>query len=92
MRGALFLLGFLVFALGIVLSLPTIVLNAAGSDIQTKGQAITFIAGNVVKDVSSLSSKDSYTGENQTSFLSKIPSLSIVIGLVLILLAFLLKL
>lgn len=77
--------GFLIFALGIVLSLPAIILNASASDVQTKTEAVTFIVGNVVKDARSINSY------SPSSLLGRIPSLLIVIGLVLMLIAFLFR-
>lgn len=85
MRGSLFFVGFLVFALGIVLSLPTIILNASASNPQTKTEAVTLIVGNVVKDVSSMNSY------SPSSLFGKIPSLLVLIGVVLMAIALLFK-
>lgn len=86
MRSSLFTAGFLVLAFGIILLLPSIVLNASGTNIQTKGQAVSLIVGNVVKDLSA--NPDDI---NKAGLLSKLPALLVVIGLILMALSFLLK-
>lgn len=85
MRGSLLISGFFIFSLGIILSLPAIILSASGSNINTKTEAVTLMVGNVVKDVSNI---NSYKG---MGVLGKIPALLVVIGLALMILSILFR-
>jgi hypothetical protein len=86
MRAYLIILGFMIFALGIILSLPAMVIDASKSPLQTNGQAMSFIMGNVVKQVSSM--KDA--GKSPLSFLHILPVILILVGLALMLIAIIL--
>lgn len=87
MRSSLFIAGFLIFAFGMILLLPSIVLSAASSNIQTKGQAVSLIVGNIVKDLSGTNPNDL----TKANLLSKLPALLVAIGLMLMLISFILK-
>lgn len=84
----MFIVGFLIFALGMTLMLPSIVLNASGANIKTKWQATSFIIGNVVGDLSRSNLQNDFS---KTNLLSQLPAVLVVIGLVLMILAFVLR-
>lgn len=86
MRGALFMSGFLIFSFGMVLLLPSIIIDAAGSNIQTKGQAMSFILGNVAKNLNTNANDFS-----RANLLQKLPSLLVLVGLVLMVISFLIR-
>ena len=83
MRVSFFMSGLLVFSFGILLMLPSIVMNTSGSEIKTTSQAFGTITGNVMKEIGSI--------DTEASTLSKIPAWLVIIGLILMAIPLLFK-
>ena len=83
MRVSFFMSGLLVFSFGILLMLPSIVMNTSGSEIKTTSQAFVTITGNVMKEIGSI--------DTEASTLSKIPAWLVIIGLILMAISLLFK-
>lgn len=88
MRASLFLAGFMLFSFGIMFVLPTIIMNASSEAINTKTEALTFFAGHVIKEVSTINAKDE---SMPSTLIGVIPALLVLVGLILMALAFILR-
>lgn len=81
MKSSILHSGLLLLSLGIILSMPSLVLDASNTKIETSGQAISFITGNFITNL-----KD--TGTQPGSIVESIPNLLVIIGIILIILYF----
>ncbi|MBS3090183.1 hypothetical protein J4433_00245 [Candidatus Pacearchaeota archaeon] len=83
MRISFFMSGFLVFSFGILLMLPSIVMNASATEIKTTNQALSTITGRVIREVGSINA--------DASTFSKISAWLVIIGLILMAVSLLFK-
>ena len=83
MRISFFMSGFLVFSFGILLMLPSIIMNASATEIKTTNQALSAITGRVIREVGSVNT--------ETSTLNRIPAWLVIIGLILMAISLLFK-